>query len=72
LLITGELLLIIQCMIENTLLHSILDTISQQIERPWQVPQDDHRFDLLCGLLKIRKWGNLQKNKVDNIDEWAA
>jgi hypothetical protein len=23
-------------------------------------------------LLKIRKWGNIQKNKVDNIDEWAT
>jgi hypothetical protein len=23
-------------------------------------------------LLEIKKWGNLQKDKVDNIDEWAA
>jgi hypothetical protein len=23
-------------------------------------------------LLKIRKWGNLQKDKVDNTYEWAA
>jgi hypothetical protein len=46
-------------MIENALLHSILDTIFKQIERPWQVPQDDNRFDPLRGLLEIRKWGSL-------------
>jgi hypothetical protein len=51
-------------MIENTLLHSILDTIFKQIERPWQVPQDNSRFDLLRELLKIKKWGSLQKDKV--------
>jgi hypothetical protein len=55
-------------MIENTLLHSILDTIFGQIERPWRVPHDDRKFDLLCGLLKIKKWGTLQK-KMDNKDE---
>ncbi len=59
-------------MIENALLHSILDTIFEQIERPSQVPQDDYKFDLLCGLLEIRKWGNIQKNKVDNTDGWAT
>ncbi len=59
-------------MIEKTLLHSILDTIFKQIERPWRVPQDDHKFDLLRGLLKIRKWGNLHKNKVDKKDEWST
>jgi hypothetical protein len=60
-LITGELPLTIQCVIEKTLLHLILDTIFKQKEQPWQVPQDDRKFDLLCGLLKIRKWGSLQK-----------
>jgi hypothetical protein len=59
-------------MTENELLHSILDTISKQIEQPWQVPQDDGRFNPLHGLLKIRKWGSLQKNKVDNTHEWTA
>jgi hypothetical protein len=59
-------------MIENALLHSILDTISKQIERPWQVPQDDYRFDPLYGLLEIRKWGILEKEKMDNTDEWVA
>ncbi len=23
-------------------------------------------------MIKIKKWGNLQKDKVDNIDEWVA
>jgi hypothetical protein len=59
-------------MIENALLHSILDTISKQIERPWQVPQDDRRFDSLYGLLEIRKWGILEKDKMDNTNEWVA
>jgi len=40
-LITNKVPFIIQCMIENTLLHLILDTISKQIEQPWQVSQDD-------------------------------
>jgi hypothetical protein len=51
-------------MIENTLLHSILDTIYKQIEGPWWVPHDDNQFDPLHGLLKIRKWGSLQKDKI--------
>jgi hypothetical protein len=59
-------------MIENELLHSILDTISKQIEQPWQVPQDDSRFNPLHGLLEIRKWGNLQEDKVDNTNELVA
>jgi hypothetical protein len=71
-LIIGKLPLIILCMIENALLDSILDTILEQIEQPWRVPQDDHRINPLRGLLKKFKWGNLQKDKVDNIDEWAA
>jgi len=70
-LITGKLLFIIQCMIENALLHSILDTISKQIKQPWQVIQDDNLFDPLCGLIEINIWESLQKEKVDNIDEWA-
>jgi hypothetical protein len=28
-------------MIQNELLHSILDMIFEQIEQPWQVVQDD-------------------------------
>jgi hypothetical protein len=59
-------------MIENALLHSILDTISEQIKQLWRVPQDDRRINPLHGLLEIFKWGNLQKDKVDNIDEWAT
>jgi hypothetical protein len=59
-------------MIENALLHSILNTISKQIEEPWQIRHNDNWFDPLCKLLEIRKWGSLQKDKVDNIDEWAA
>jgi len=42
-------------MIENTLLHSILDSISKQIEQPWQVSQDGSRFDPLCELIEIKK-----------------
>ncbi len=57
----GKLPLTIQCMIENALLHSILDTIFEQIERPSRVPQDDRKFDLLRGLLEIKKWGNIPK-----------
>jgi len=48
-----------------------LDTISEQIEQPWRIPQDDNQFDPLHALLKIRKWGTLEK-EVDNIDEWAT
>jgi hypothetical protein len=59
-------------MIENALLHSILDTISKQIEQPWQVPEDDNKFDPLRGLLEIKKWGSLQKDKVDNTNEQVA
>jgi hypothetical protein len=55
-------------MIENALLHSTLDTIKQ----PWGVPQYDNKFDPSCGLLEIRKWGSLQKDKVDITDEWVA
>jgi hypothetical protein len=51
-------------MIKNALLHSILDTIFEQIERPWQVLQNNNKFDLLCELLEIKKWNNLQKDKV--------
>ncbi len=67
-LITSKLPLTIQCMIENALLHSTLDTIKQ----PWGVPQYDNKFDPSCGLLEIRKWGSLQKDKVDITDEWVA
>ncbi len=48
----------------NTLLHSILDTIFEPKGQPWQIPQDDNRFDLLCNLLEIKKWGILQKDEV--------
>jgi hypothetical protein len=71
-LITSELPLTIQCMIENALLHSILDTIFEQIKQPWRVFENDRRFDPLSGLLEIKKWGSLQKDKVDNTYEWAA
>jgi hypothetical protein len=71
-LIIGELPFSVECMIENALLDSILNTTSKQIEQPWRVPQDDNRFDPLHGLLGIRKLGTLQKNKVDNTNEWAA
>jgi hypothetical protein len=63
-LITSELPLSIECMIENALLHSILDTTFEQIKWPWWVPQDDNQFDPLCGLLRIRKLGTLEKDKV--------
>jgi hypothetical protein len=69
-LITSELSLTIQCMIENALLHSILDTIFEQREWPWRVLKDNHRFNPLHGLLEIKKWDSLQKNKVDNTYEW--
>lgn len=70
-LIISGLPFTIQYMIKNTLLHSILDTIFEQIKWPWSVPQDDNQFDS-NGLIEIRKWGNLQKNKIVNIDEWVA
>ncbi len=71
-LIISEPSLTIQHIIENALLHSISDIISEQIEQPWRIPQDDCRFDPLHGLLEINKWGNLQKDKVDKINEWAT
>jgi hypothetical protein len=46
------------------LLHSILDTISKQIKWLWQIPRDDSWFDPLHRLLKIKKWGILQKDKM--------
>ncbi len=46
------------------LLHSILDTIFEPKERPWQIPQDDNQFDPLRKLLEIRKWDILQKDKM--------
>ncbi len=46
------------------LLHSILDTISEPKEWTWQIPRDDNWFDPLHKLLKIRKWGILQKDKL--------
>ncbi len=63
-LITGKLPFTIQYMIENALLHSILDSIFKKIERPWWGPQNNNRFNILCRLLEIRKWGSLQKDKV--------
>ncbi len=71
-LIYGKLLFIIQCMIENALLHSVLDIISKEIKQPRQVLQDDNLFDPLWGLIEIKKWESLQKDKVDNTDEWAT
>jgi hypothetical protein len=62
-------------MIENELLHLILDTISKQIEQPWQVLQDDSRFMGPITQKKqkeIKKWGSLQKDKVDNTNERVA
>jgi hypothetical protein len=56
----------------NALLHLILDTIFEQIGLPCQVLQNNHRFNPLWGLLEIREWGNLQKYKVGNINEWVA
>jgi hypothetical protein len=44
----------------------------EQIKWPWWVPQDDNRFNLLQGLLEIKKWGSLQKDKVDNTNEWVT
>jgi hypothetical protein len=64
-LIINKLLFTIQCMIENALLHSILDINFEQIKWPWLIPQDDNQFDLLHELLKIRKWGNLQKRQSE-------
>jgi len=46
------------------LLHSILDTIFKPKKWPWRIPQNDNQFDPSCNLLKIRKWGILQKDKV--------
>jgi hypothetical protein len=40
-----------------------LNKISKQIEQPWQVPQDDNRFDPSRGLLEIKKWGSWPKKK---------
>ncbi len=48
-----------------------MDTIFEQIKQPWRVFQDNHRFYPLWGLLEIKKWGSLQKDKVDNTYEWA-
>ncbi len=59
-------------MIKNALLHSILDTISKQIKQPWPILQDDSLFNPLRGLIEIKKWESLQKDKVDNTYEWAA
>jgi hypothetical protein len=53
----------------NTLLHSILDTIFEPKRQPWQILQDDNQFDLLRKLLKNRKWGILQKDKVDKWEK---
>ncbi len=62
-LIIGKLPRTIQCMIENALLHSILDIIFDQIEQPWRVPKDDHKIQPFTSLLKIKKRGSLQKDK---------
>jgi hypothetical protein len=59
-------------MIENSLSHSILDIIFEQIKQPWPIPQDDNSFEPLHKLLKIKKWGILQKDKVDNTYEWGT
>jgi large-conductance mechanosensitive channel len=48
----------------NTLLHSILDTISKQIEQPYgEFLKMIIDFTLLFKML-IMKWGILQKDKV--------
>jgi len=59
-------------MIENALLHSILDIISKQIKKPWKVLQDYNQYDPLHELIEIKKWESLQKDNVDNTDEWVA
>jgi hypothetical protein len=48
-------------MIENALLHSILDTIFKQIKQRRQVLQDDNLFDPLCGLIEIKKWESTKR-----------
>jgi hypothetical protein len=62
-MIIGELPLTIEWMIENTLLPTILNFILKQIIRPWWTFQNDNQFDPLHGLLKIKKWGTLQKKQ---------
>jgi hypothetical protein len=64
-LIIGKLPVTIQCMIENALLHSILDTISKQIEQPYgEFLKMIIDLTLLFKPLEIKKWGILQNDKV--------
>jgi hypothetical protein len=44
-------------MIENALLHSILDIIFKQIKQPWLVPQDNCRFDPFMGIIGNQEMG---------------
>jgi hypothetical protein len=62
-------------MIENALLQPILDIISKKLRQPWQVPQDDNKFDPLHGLQinRNQEMGECtKKNQVDHTDEWAT
>jgi len=63
-MITSELPLTIEWIIENALLQKNLNFISKQIIRPWWIPQNGSWFDPLLGLLKIKKWGTLQKKQM--------
>jgi len=46
-------------------MHSILDTIFEPKEQPWQIPQDDNQFDPLYKLLEVRKGGILLNEKME-------
>jgi hypothetical protein len=67
-LIIGELPLTIQCMIENTLLHSILDTIYEQIVWPWGIRKNGCKFDPLYKWLEFRKWGSALCHHICNCN----
>ncbi len=59
-MIIGKLPFIIEWMIDNTLLQTNLDSISEQITRPWQIIQDDNQF---MWIVRNQEMGHFPKIK---------
>ncbi len=62
-MIIGELPLIIEWMIENALLQTILNFILDQKIRPWWTLQNDSQFDPFMWIVKNQKMRHSTKKQ---------
>jgi hypothetical protein len=62
----------LECMIEYTLISSILKRICEITKNPFEYPRNATRSDPLKHLLKIKTKGTKWKGVIDKIVGWAA